>query len=128
MDAPRPLTARTEAGLRALYCTVVLITASCTGAPERNVADSHGVIPSHWTAAESSSAPIMDQWVDSFADPALTALVKCLLTSTAARLSLAVRIAQSYFEWVEANLQAEVAEQSIKDRRTIVDLVRGRFV
>ncbi len=45
-----------------------------------------------------------------------------------ARLSLAARTAQSYFELIEANLQAEVAEQSIKDRRTIVDLVRGRFV
>jgi NodT family efflux transporter outer membrane factor (OMF) lipoprotein len=44
-----------------------------------------------------------------------------------ARLSLAARTAQSYFELIEANLQAEVAEQSIKDRRTIVDLVRGRF-
>jgi outer membrane protein, multidrug efflux system len=28
---------------------------------------------------------------------------------------------------IEAILQAQVAEQSIKDRRTIVDLVRGRF-
>lgn len=44
-----------------------------------------------------------------------------------ARLSLAARTAQSYFELIEANLQTDVAEQSIKDRRTIVDLVRGRF-
>ena len=44
-----------------------------------------------------------------------------------ARLSLAARTAQSYFELSEANFQAEVAEQSIKDRRIIVDLVRGRF-
>jgi multidrug efflux pump subunit AcrB len=44
-----------------------------------------------------------------------------------ARLSLAARTAQSYFELIEANLQTEAAEQSIKDRRTIVDLVRGRF-
>jgi NodT family efflux transporter outer membrane factor (OMF) lipoprotein len=44
-----------------------------------------------------------------------------------ARLSLAARTAQSYFELIEAHLQAEVAEQSSKDRRTIVDLVRGRF-
>ncbi len=44
-----------------------------------------------------------------------------------ARLSLAARTAQSYFELIEANLQAEVAEQSIKDRRVIVELVRGRF-
>jgi multidrug efflux system outer membrane protein len=44
-----------------------------------------------------------------------------------AGLSLAARTAQSYFELIEANLQSEVAEQSIKDRRTIVELVRGRF-
>ncbi len=44
-----------------------------------------------------------------------------------ARLSLAARAAQNYFELIEANLQVKVAEQSIKDRRTIVDLVRGRF-
>lgn len=44
-----------------------------------------------------------------------------------ARLSLAARTAQSYFDLIEAHLQAEVAEQSIKDRHTIVDLVRGRF-
>jgi len=44
-----------------------------------------------------------------------------------ARLSLAARTAQSYFEFIEANLQTGVAEQSIKDRRTIVELVRGRF-
>ncbi|PKM36766.1 MAG: transporter [Gammaproteobacteria bacterium HGW-Gammaproteobacteria-10] len=45
----------------------------------------------------------------------------------AARLSLAARAAQSYFELAEAKLQAQVAEQSIKDRKTLVDLVRGRF-
>jgi multidrug efflux system outer membrane protein len=45
----------------------------------------------------------------------------------AARLSLAARTAQAYFELAEAKLQAEVAERSIRDRRTIVDLVRGRF-
>lgn len=44
-----------------------------------------------------------------------------------AKLSLAARTAQSYFELIEAKLQADVAEQSIKDRRTIVELVRGRF-
>ena len=44
-----------------------------------------------------------------------------------ARLSLAARTAQSYFELIEANLQAAVVEQSIKDRRVIVELVRGRF-
>jgi NodT family efflux transporter outer membrane factor (OMF) lipoprotein len=44
-----------------------------------------------------------------------------------ARLSLAARIAQSYFDLAEARLQSGVAEQSVKDRRTIVQLVRGRF-
>lgn len=44
-----------------------------------------------------------------------------------ARLSLAARTAQSYFELIEANLQIQVAEQSVKDRRAIVELVRGRF-
>ncbi|MDD5112825.1 MAG: TolC family protein, partial [Methylobacter sp.] len=34
----------------------------------------------------------------------------------AARLSLAARTAQSYFALIEARLQADVAEQSIKDR------------
>jgi len=37
----------------------------------------------------------------------------------AARLSLAARTAQSYFELAEAKLQAEVAERSIEDCRTI---------
>ena len=45
----------------------------------------------------------------------------------AARLSLAARIAQTYFEITEADLQSRVAEQSVKDRGVIVDLVRGRF-
>ncbi|MDX8128471.1 efflux transporter outer membrane subunit [Methylomonas sp. OY6] len=45
----------------------------------------------------------------------------------AARLSLAARIAQVYFQWTEARLQAEVATQSVKDRGVIVELVRGRF-
>lgn len=44
-----------------------------------------------------------------------------------ARLSLAARTAQTYFELTEAKLQTDVAEQSMRDRRTIVDLVRGRF-
>jgi len=45
----------------------------------------------------------------------------------AAKLSLAARTAQSYFDLIEANLQVAVAEQSMKDRRTIAELVRGRF-
>lgn len=45
----------------------------------------------------------------------------------AAQLSLVARTAQSYFDLIEANLQVDVAEQSMKDRRTITDLVRGRF-
>lgn len=44
-----------------------------------------------------------------------------------ARLSLAARTAQVYFELAEARLQSEVATQSVKDRTVIVDLIRGRF-
>lgn len=44
-----------------------------------------------------------------------------------ARLSLAARTAQTYYELIEANLQVQVAEQSIKDRHKVVELVRGRF-
>ncbi|MCC8996218.1 MAG: efflux transporter outer membrane subunit [Nitrosomonas sp.] len=44
-----------------------------------------------------------------------------------ARLSLAARVTQSYFELVEAKLLALVVEQSIKDRTIIAELVRGRF-
>ncbi|CAD6874508.1 efflux transporter outer membrane subunit [Methylomonas fluvii] len=45
----------------------------------------------------------------------------------AARLSLAAGLAQVYFQWLEARLQAQVAAQSVKDRSVIVELVRGRF-
>jgi outer membrane protein, multidrug efflux system len=44
-----------------------------------------------------------------------------------ARLSLAARVAQIYFELIEAKLQAAVVEESIKDRTIIASLVRGRF-
>ncbi|MGZ0018686.1 efflux transporter outer membrane subunit [Nitrosomonas sp. wSCUT-2] len=44
-----------------------------------------------------------------------------------ARLSLAARVAQSYFELAEAELQSAIIERSILDRRVIVGLVRGRF-
>lgn len=44
-----------------------------------------------------------------------------------ARLSLAARVAQSYFELVEAKLQTDIIEQSINDRTVIAELVRGRF-
>lgn len=44
-----------------------------------------------------------------------------------ARLSLAARTAQVYFELAEARLQSDVAAQSVKDRTVIVDLIRGRF-
>lgn len=44
-----------------------------------------------------------------------------------ARLSLAARTAQTYFELVEAKRQVQVAEQSVSDRQAIGDLVRGRF-
>ncbi|BBL71137.1 TolC family protein [Methylogaea oryzae] len=45
-----------------------------------------------------------------------------------ARLSLAARTAQAYFELTEARLQSQVAEQSKNDHRTVVELVRGRYV
>ncbi len=44
-----------------------------------------------------------------------------------ARLSLAARTAQAWFDLAEARAQVQVSEQSIHDRRVIVDLVRGRF-
>jgi len=44
-----------------------------------------------------------------------------------ARLSLAARVAQVYFELTEAKLQAVIVEQSIRDRAIITELVRGRF-
>lgn len=44
-----------------------------------------------------------------------------------ARLSLAARVAQGHFQVAEALYQARIAEQSIQDRRKVVDLVRGRF-
>jgi multidrug efflux system outer membrane protein len=44
-----------------------------------------------------------------------------------ARLSLAARTAQTYFELAEARLQAEAAEQSVRERGIVVELVKGRF-
>ena len=44
-----------------------------------------------------------------------------------ARLSLAARVAQSYFELAEAKLLVGIVEQSIKDRTAVANLVRGRF-
>jgi multidrug efflux system outer membrane protein len=45
----------------------------------------------------------------------------------AARLSLAARTAQNFIELTEAHAQVRVAEQSMRDRRTLVELLRGRF-
>ncbi|TXI22963.1 MAG: efflux transporter outer membrane subunit [Nitrosomonas sp.] len=45
----------------------------------------------------------------------------------AARLSLAARVAQSYFLLLEAKLQTQVAEQSVVDRGVIASLVQARF-
>jgi multidrug efflux system outer membrane protein len=45
----------------------------------------------------------------------------------AARLSLAARTAQNFIELTEAYAQVRVAEQSMHDRRTLVELLRGRF-
>jgi multidrug efflux system outer membrane protein len=44
-----------------------------------------------------------------------------------ARLSLAANTARTWFELAEARLQTDVAEQSVRERRTIAELVRGRF-
>ncbi len=44
-----------------------------------------------------------------------------------ARLSLAARTAQAYFELAEAALQVEVAATSVRDRGTIAKLVQSRF-
>jgi NodT family efflux transporter outer membrane factor (OMF) lipoprotein len=194
--------------VRSISCAVILLVAGCATAPERNAIDMT-ISPSHWSAADPGNSSIRTQWLSSFADPGLSALVQDALNNNydlkavaarvtvareqgridgaprwpqlsfapgyqrshlssvetgtfdalfmlsweidvwgrikatqqaagqeteavaadyqGARLSLAARTAQSYFELIEANLQAEVAEQSIKDRRTIVDLVRGRF-
>ena len=204
--------------LRVCCCTAALVATGCVFAPERNAAYTQKIIPKHWIAAAPATAQPVTEWVDSFADPALTAVVNDALShnfdlkaaaarvdaareqtlivgaglwpqlafipgyqrtgsgsgtinnatgvpdfgafdalftlsweidvwgrikaaqqavrqdATAvsadfqgARLSLAARTAQSYFELIEANLQNEVAEQSIKDRGIIVELVRGRF-
>jgi multidrug efflux system outer membrane protein len=45
----------------------------------------------------------------------------------AARLSLAARTAQNFIELTEAQAQVRVAEQSMHDRRILVELLRGRF-
>lgn len=45
----------------------------------------------------------------------------------AIRLSLAARVAQSYFALLEAKLQTQVAEQSVVDRGAIASLIEGRF-
>ena len=213
-----PITTLRIVILSVMYFTVALVVTSCASVPERNTANTSGVIPDHWTATNPLTSQITPDWLGSFADPALTALVNDGLNNNfdlkvaaarvdaarqqtiiagagrwpqlgflagyvrtnsgtgvlnngignpdysafdalftlswevdvwgrikatqqasrqdaeavfadfrGARLSLAARTAQSYFELIEANLQAEVAEQSSKDRRTIVELVRGRF-
>lgn len=201
-----------HARLGTFYRAIALAVAGCTTAPERNPATINAT-PAHWAAAKRASHHIVDNWVQTFADPALTAMVNTALADNldlkaaaarvdaareqaritgagrlpsvafapgyrhtdlgagnqdakssafealftlsweidvwgrikaaqyadqqdadalaadyqGARLSLAARTVQSYFELIEANLQVAVAEHSIKDRRTIVDLVRGRF-
>ncbi|MGZ4992603.1 MAG: efflux transporter outer membrane subunit [Methylobacter sp.] len=195
-------------GLSMIISVIMALATGCATAPERNGVELTNP-PPQWTTSGSSSQPIATQWLSSFADPTLTALVQDALSNNydlkaasarvesareqtriegaarwpqlyfasgyqraeltseqtglfealftmsweidlwgrikaaqqaagqdaeavaadyhGAKLSLAARTAQSYFELIEANLQAEVAEQSIKDRRTIVELVRGRF-
>ncbi len=71
----------------------------------------------------------LDVWgrIRAFQEGSIQAAAATEADFHAARLSLAARTAQAYFELAEARLQAEVAERSIEDRRIIVDLVRGRF-
>ncbi len=44
-----------------------------------------------------------------------------------ARLSLAARTAQAWFELIEARLQVAVAKESVEETRTFLELLRGRF-
>lgn len=72
----------------------------------------------------------LDVWgrIDDFRQAAMREADATAADYHGARLSLAAGVAQSYFELAEAKLQSDVAERSVKDRRIIVDLVRGRFV
>lgn len=58
-----------------MYFTVALVVTSCASVPERNTANTSGVIPDHWTATNPLTSQITPDWLGSFADPALTALV-----------------------------------------------------
>ncbi len=71
----------------------------------------------------------LDVWgrIQDFKQAAVQEASATLADFHGAKLSLAALIAKSYFDLAEAKLQSEVAEESTKDRRTIVDLVRGRF-
>ncbi|MGX2039995.1 efflux transporter outer membrane subunit [Methylocaldum sp. MU1018] len=71
----------------------------------------------------------LDVWgrIRAFRDASVQEATATEADFRAARLSLAARTAQAYFELAEARLQVDVAEQSIRDRRTIAELVRGRF-
>jgi NodT family efflux transporter outer membrane factor (OMF) lipoprotein len=202
-DCSKPL-----AGL--LLC----LLAGCAASPERSPQTTAPKPPARWAADAPASIPALENWADSFADPALGKLVREAVAHNfdlkaaaaridaaraqariegagrwpqlgfgagyqrsqvrdsgygsaeygafeaifdlnweldvwgrilagqraaeqeaeaaaadfrAARLSLAARVAQTWFELAEARLQVAVAEQSIRDRRTLVDLVRGRF-
>lgn len=186
----------------------------CITAPQRQVKEVGAVLPDQWGESETFSQPIPTQWVETFGDAQLSALVDTALASNyelkaaaarvgaavaqaridgssrwpqffftadhqqvqireagfgasrfgvfealfglswevdvwgrirdfqqasvfeadamntdyyGARLSLAARVAQSYFELTEAKLLVAVVEQSIKDRTIIANLVRGRF-
>ncbi len=192
----------------AFFC---LLSASCMTTPEREREASLSPLPSQWSVARQSQAPMQDHWLESFADPLLTRTVRTAITDNydlrataarieaahaqmhiagagrwpqlslqtgyqrddpgasepesgaftalfdlsweldvwgriraaqlssaanvkaaeadwqAARLSLAARTAQNYIELAEAQAQVHVAEQSMRDRRTLVELLRGRF-
>lgn len=71
----------------------------------------------------------LDVWgrIRAFREAAIQEVGAASADLQAARLSLAARVAQSYFTLLEAELQTRVAEQSVGDRSIIVELVRGRF-
>lgn len=71
----------------------------------------------------------LDVWgrIRAFQQAAIQEAVATEADLRASQLSLAALTAKNYFELAEARLQTEVAEQSVKDRSTIAELVRGRF-
>lgn len=197
-----------------IWAVLFFILTGCMTAPQRDVKEVGAALPDQWGEGEAFNQPIPTQWVATFGDAQLSALVDTALANNyelkaaaarvgaavaqaridgssrwpqffftadhqqvqireagfgasrfgvfealfglswevdvwgrirdfqqasvleadamntdyyGARLSLAARVAQSYFELTEAKLLVAVVEQSIKDRTIIANLVRGRF-